>query len=78
MKHYQKAYLRSFPGLNVSTSLYLVNIQLIQNYIPPPKLSRFAPGDDLLFALLFQAVRPSALTFFPMRPFVLKVCPPLT
>ena len=27
MKHFQKAYLRPFPGLIVLTSLYLANIQ---------------------------------------------------
>ena len=33
MKQFQRAYLRPLPGVNVLTSLYLVN--LIQNYIPP-------------------------------------------
>ena len=76
MKHHQKAYLRSFPGLNVSTSLYLVNIQPNSKLHPPTK--SFWIRSMFFFALLFEAVRPSALTFFPMRPFVLKVCPPLT
>ena len=33
--------------------------------------------DVLSFSLLFQSVRPSALNFIQMRPFVEKVCPPL-
>ena len=37
MKHYQKAYLRSFPSLNLSTSLYLVNIQPNLKLHPPTK-----------------------------------------
>ena len=34
--------------------------------------------DDLFSFLLFQSVRPLASKFFPMRPIVRKVCPPLS
>ena len=47
MKHFQMAYLRPFPGLNVLAgiaSLYLVNIQKNSKlHPPPPKLSGSAP-----------------------------------
>ena len=44
MKQFQKAYLRPFPGLNVLTFLYLVDIQPNSNlHPPPPKLSGSAP-----------------------------------
>ena len=36
MKNFERAYLHPFPGINVLASLYLVNIQIIQSYIPTP------------------------------------------
>ena len=44
MKHFQRAYLRQFPGLNLLTSLYLVNIQPnLKLHPPPPKLCGSVP-----------------------------------
>ena len=36
MKHFQSAYLRPFPGLNLLTSLHLVNIQPNSKWHPHP------------------------------------------
>ena len=56
MKHFQRAYLRSFPGLNVLASLHLVNIQpnsklhpLHQNSGPAPGCLNLTKGGDSLF-----------------------------
>ena len=50
MKHFKKAYLRPFLGLNVRTSLCLANIQPNSKLHPPPsKLSGSAPGDKYSF-----------------------------
>ena len=46
IKHFKKAYLPSFPGLDV---FVLVNIQPNSNYIPPSKFSGSAPGDENSF-----------------------------
>ena len=53
VKQFQKAYSRPFPGLNVLTSLYLVNIQHNSKlHHPQPKLSRPAPGKSDIVQLL--------------------------
>ena len=46
IKHFQKAYLRLFPGINVLTSLYLVYVQPNSKLqpSPPPKISESAPA----------------------------------
>ena len=50
MKYFKKAYLLPCLGLNVLTSLYLVNIQPNSKLLPPlPKLSGSAPGDENSF-----------------------------
>ena len=46
MKHFQRAYLRPFPGLNVLTRIWLT-FNLIQNYISPPQ-SKFSGSTPVL------------------------------
>ena len=50
-----------------------------RRWCPPPPFDK-SLGAPLVMTLLLsssKAVRPSALKFFPMRPFMQKVCPPL-
>ena len=48
---FQKAYLRPVPGLNIITSLYLVNILPNSNLHPPPKFSGSASDNRLTYIL---------------------------
>ena len=53
MKQFQRAYERPFPGLNVLTSLYLVNIQP-NSKLHPPHQNFVNPPLDSGYVLLCQ------------------------
>ena len=64
MKHFQKAYLRPFPGLNVFAFI-VVNIQPNSKFhSPPPKLSVSASGQHCSKIIFFIQICARILDWF--------------